>query len=962
MALVSPALRADKVYLPAPRAAAPPALCTDVMVRPERRLLIDATLFGVLLTLVVGAADAFGLLTPVERFFYDQRAALCQRWMPPPTDRLVHVDIDDGALDAIGHWPWDRTDVADILDELHRAGAKAVALDVLFSEPQAPELVRSNKSVLSVDHDARLVDAVARGGNTVVAATFPFRRQEPGPAYAAVKAQLVADPEQTEAQVLEALDGRKLDAPDPAAAVRSVFPAALRDTLYEKIVSAESADPEVLRKQLLPKTDPLIDTVALNAFRDALVRAAAAKELRRHALPPPEGAPVVAGHLAEAPVAPLSRAAAAVGFVDYTQSSDARVRAVPLLLRHDGVVYPQFGLALAWQLLGADPKRLKVNEDAVTVPRGELGDLVVPVRTTPAGRLFELDRDVPLTANLTWFGGGDWTRMYSRRASDAPGQHLPVTAVFEACRVRRRIESNHVEAAYAWELVIPDELYDEVLEKKLAPDDVAGHMGRIDKILANPVLPPATDPKRGEADAAVAKLRAIREANPKLDAELAAHRQRLRNVFEGKAALVGWTATGVIADFLPTSLHPRCPGVVLHGVVFNQIMTGEVWRTMPQWVTLLATLAVGLLATLAVSFLPPWKAAASAALVLVGYLLLNGYALFDYGNLIVGAAGPVVAVGTVFTGGTLAKLAMERWERARITRRFSSYVDPRVVEYVVRHPDQAHFEGQVREMTVVFCDVAGFTGLTEKYGSDTVPMLNALWGVMVPVIRRNGGIVNKFLGDGIMFFFGAPEMSPHHARDAVATVLAMRQALRQFNETVAAPKKWPPLGLRWGVSTGTMVVGDAGSADTGGGNRAADYTVLGDNVNLGSRLEGANKAVGTSALVTGRTVELSKDAGVLFRPIGKLCVVGKREGVMTYEPVARLDDATDEQKRLAAETRAMVEAFLAGRLDECTGAVGRIEALQGPNKLTALYRERCEWFLREPSPEPFDCQIVLTEK
>ena len=939
----------------------------------ERRLLIDATLFGVLLTLVVGAADAFGFLTPAERWFYDQRAALCQRWMPPPTDRLVHVDIDDGALDVVGHWPWDRTDVAEILDELRLAGARAVALDVLFSEPQAPELVKPNKSVVVVDHDAKLIGAVKRGGNAVVAATFPFRQAAADPVYAAVKEKLATDPEQTEAQVSAAL-GEEGAAGADGDAVRRVYHAALRDVLYEKILAAGDgtagegtaapapADAEALRKRLLPNTSPLVDTVALNAFRAALVRAEAAAALRRHALPVPRGAPVVAGHLAEAPVAPLSGAAAAVGFVDYTQSSDARVRAVPLLLRHDGAVYPQLGLALAWQLLGADPKNLKVTEDAVTIPRGPLGDLVVPVRTTPAGRLFDLDRDVPLSANLTWFGGRDWTRMYSRGPADGAGQHVPITAVYEACRVRRRIESNHVEAAYAWELVIPDALYDEVLENKLAPDDVAGYASRIDRILAAPVLPPAGDPKRAEAEAAVATLRAIREANPRLDAELKAHRRRLRGVFDGKAALVGWTATGVIADFLPTSLHPRCPGVVLHGVVFNQVMTGEVWRTMPQWVTLLVTLAVGVLATLAVSFLPPWKAAASAALLLAAYLLVNGYLLFDYGNLIVGAAGPVVAVGAVFSGGTLAKLALERWERARITRRFSSYVDPRVVDYVVKHPDQAHFEGQVREMTVVFCDVAGFTTLAEKYGSDTVPMLNALWGVMVPVIRRNGGIVNKFLGDGILFFFGAPEHSPNHARDAVATVLAMRQALRRFNETVGAPRQWPALGLRWGVSTGTMVVGDAGSADTGAGTGAADYTVLGDNVNLGSRLEGANKAVGTTALVTGRTAELSKDAGVLFRPIGKLCVVGKREGVMTYEPVARLDDATDAQKQLAADTKAVVESFLAGRLDECMAAIERMEANHGKGKLTALYRDRCEWFLRAPSPEPFDCQIVLSEK
>jgi class 3 adenylate cyclase/CHASE2 domain-containing sensor protein len=929
----------------------------------KRRLLIDATLIGVLLTLLVAAADALGWLTPLERWFYDQRALLCQHWMPPPTDRLVHVDIDDAALDAVGRWPWHRTDIAEIVDELRLAGAKAVALDITLSEPESPQVVRLNKSFVEVDHDQRLVDAVGAAGNVVVAATFPFRREPVDRVYEAVKASLAQDPERTEAQVVEAVRAQGLNGDRLSDQVRGRYVTALTDVLFDRVRAEGAAGGfDVLRKKLLPRTDPLVDTVAANALRAALVRAEAWEALRRHALPVPAGCPPVVGaRLAEAPIAPLSRNAAGAGFVDYTQASDARVRSVPLLLEHDGVLYPQLGLALAWQLLGADPKALKVADGAVTVPRGALGALSIPVHTTPAAGLFDIGRDVPLSANLSWFGGRDWTRMYDRGGAAASNQHVPITSVFDPCRVNRRMRSNNVEASYAWELVIPDDLYDEFVKRKLGDGDVDGYLSFIDRVLADPVLPAANDPKRKEAQDALAKLRAIAEANRSLRKELDEHRARLHGVFNDKAVLVGWTATGVIADFLPTSLHPRCPGVVLHGVVFNQIMTGEVWRTLPPWVTLLVTLLVGGLATLAVSFLSPARALASAALLAVGYLLVNGYLLFDYRNLILGAAAPVVAIGAVFSGGTLAKLAVERWERARITRRFSSYVDPKLVEYVLKHPEQAHFEGQIRELSVVFCDVAGFTKLTETRGTDTVRILNELWGVVVPAIQRRGAYINKFMGDGIMFFYGAPEQSPAHARDAVATVLEVRKAVERFNAEVAPAHGWPALGLRCGVSTGNMVVGDAGHT-TNPAEIRADYTVLGDNVNLGSRLEAANKAVGTGALVTERTFELSRDAGILFRPVGKLCVVGKKTGVMTYEPMALLDDATDQQKALAAATKAVVESFINGRLEECVEAIARMESVHGRSRLTDLYRERCEWFQRVPSPEPFDCQIVLTEK
>jgi adenylate cyclase len=278
------------------------------------------------------------------------------------------------------------------------------------------------------------------------------------------------------------------------------------------------------------------------------------------------------------------------------------------------------------------------------------------------------------------------------------------------------------------------------------------------------------------------------------------------------------------------------------------------------------------------------------------------------------------------------------------------------VDFVLKHPEMNIFEGQVRELTVVYADLVGFTTLTETMGPATVQLLNDLWSALVPVIRQNDALVNKFLGDGAMFFYGAPEQSPHHARDAVRTVLAVREELARWNERAAA-RGWPPQKMRFGISTGNMVVGDAGAPQ----QERTDYTVIGDYSNLGARLESANKAVGTTILMTGRTVELAGD-GFLFRPVGRLCVVGKQASVMTYEVLARLDDATDEQKRLAADTTAVVEAFLAGRVQDCMEAVERMEAAHGRSKLTDLYRERCAYFLQDPAPAPFDCQIVLSEK
>ena len=451
-----------------------------------------------------------------------------------------------------------------------------------------------------------------------------------------------------------------------------------------------------------------------------------------------------------------------------------------------------------------------------------------------------------------------------------------------------------------------------------------------------------------------AALKRFAEQTPLLKDSLARTRATLAKTLGGKAVLVGWIATASIADFVPTPLHAKCPGPVLHGVIFNAIMTGEVWRAAPRWASPLVTLLVGLLMTGAVAHFTPAKGLLSALALGAAYVVLNGVVLFDYGNFVLGAAAPLTAVGLVWSGGTLTRLVVEQRQRALIRRRFRTYVDPRLVDYVEKYPEKAGFEGERREMTVVFTDLVGFTKLTEAMGEDTVKVLNRLWARMVPVVRRHG-YLNKFLGDGIMFFYGAPEVSDDHAAAAVATILEMRDIMRQFNEETTK-EGLPELGMRFGVSTGDMIVGDAGAGEAG-----SDYTVLGDNVNLGSRLEGACKVTGTTNLVTARTAELANEA-FLFRPVGKLRVVGKQQGVMTMEALCYLASATDHDRQVVALSHEMASCYEAKNLPACIDAAHRLEALGGENKLAKLYRKLCERHLSDPDAEPFDGLITLSEK
>jgi adenylate cyclase len=293
-------------------------------------------------------------------------------------------------------------------------------------------------------------------------------------------------------------------------------------------------------------------------------------------------------------------------------------------------------------------------------------------------------------------------------------------------------------------------------------------------------------------------------------------------------------------------------------------------------------------------------------------------------------------------------------ERARLTKRFSSYVDPTLVNYVVENPEPVRLEAHERELTVCFTDLQGFTTLSEKLRAQSAKMLGRYMEVMVPLIRARHGYVNKFLGDGIMFFFGAPIENPNHASDAVGVVLDMQRGLVTFNEELAR-QDLPTLAVRAGVSTGMMVVGDAGPSF------ASDYTVLGDAVNLAARLESANKAFGTSNLITARTVELL-GGKYLLRPIANLLVVGKQESNVVHEALAPVESATEEQKRIAAVTTEMFNAFRETRWDACLKAVGELEHLCGPSKLTVRYAEEATARRQRPPDPDFRGQIQLFAK
>lgn len=967
------------------------------MTRLERRLLIDTGVLGVLLTLLAAVLGATGSLGALERLLYDVRARTCQFFTAPPTDKLVHLDIDERSLEIIGRWPWPRSELAAVIDEIRVAGARALAMDVILSEPQPPGYAEvsdaspqtapatrpaaSGEAVLArrVDHDEALAAALKRMGRAVIAVSLTLSLSQPsGPAFRSMVAELFQNPALTREEMVRLLRQRGHDAAEAlrAATDESVFLAARREAIFARIdaeMKSGGIPFDELRRRVFPGLpDDVASSAQIRLLQEGLRRWQAVRAMRRFARPITERMPpLLTTREEQAAIPQFADAAAAIGFVDYLPLEDGVVRQVPLWVNHRDFALPQLGLALACVMLDVDGQQVDILPDRVVIPRRNGRPVTIPVSTisTPRGRGGTF-------MHLPFFGRagpGQWESMYDYPRFRSSRNHLPVHFVWAAADIRRRIAINNasidsalvlllseidLSAAQKYLSAVPEthdsatraQLAERVLERLQKDGTIEFYAAMKDEDLT-----PEERLKRDKMLASAPALRRLVGENRALEADLASRRAEIRARLEGRAVLLGYTAMGAIADVVPTSLHPRCPGVVLHGLLFNSIMTGEFWRPAPGWAATAATAVMGLLATLAVARLSAWRALASAALLIGGWLVFNGVYLFDYWNVLVDVAAPPLAVIAVWSGGTLLRFVLEATERKRVTSRFRNYVDPALVDYVLES-DNARLDGQEKELTVVFTDMENSTALAETLKGAMVGLLNEYMAAMVPVIRRHGGYVNKFLGDGIMFFFGAPRENPRHAADAIASLLEMLKSLEEFNHRMVQ-RGLPAVGMRGGVSTGLMVVGDAGPAD----GSASDYTVLGDAVNLGARLESANKFFGTRILVNARARQLAGDE-FLFRPVGTIRVKGKTEGVAVFEPLCRADAATPHLAALAEATAAVVGTYAAGRFEECLEKIRAFESAFGPARLADLYRSLCEQHLRQPPAGTFDAQIILTEK
>ncbi len=490
-----------------------------------------------------------------------------------------------------------------------------------------------------------------------------------------------------------------------------------------------------------------------------------------------------------------------------------------------------------------------------------------------------------------------------------------------------------------------------------AANFVSAGMGAMDRINDKLAEAMAAEPEGGRVPEpfellSPAEVRRLVEAEPAGGPE----RQFIADSFalvRGRTVFVGVNAASTF-DFIATPCGAPEPGVISHWTAYTNFTAGGFLRETGPWASAGGlALVVAALAWAGRGGIGLRRPAAVAAAGLV--LALGGSAGAFLGGVWFAPMLPVAGVAVGFGATAVQSFLLERARKREIQGWFGSYVSPAVVQQLIHNPDSLKLGGEKRELTVFFADLANFTTLSESMpAEELVPLINSVLEDLTEGVLHHGCYVDKYIGDAIMGVFGSPELLENHALSACRAALDCMRRLDVLNERIERDYG-RRLGMRIGVNTGEVIVGNVGST------KKRNYTVLGDPVNLASRLEGANKEFGTAILVGPRTAAALGGA-LVTRPVARLQVKGKKQAVEVFELVGE-PEALDEPSRLflAAYGEGYV-AFCSRRFEEARGCFATAAALRPGDFLATRYADESQRLALSAPPPDWEPILELHTK
>jgi adenylate cyclase len=425
-------------------------------------------------------------------------------------------------------------------------------------------------------------------------------------------------------------------------------------------------------------------------------------------------------------------------------------------------------------------------------------------------------------------------------------------------------------------------------------------------------------------------------------------------VLDGVIVLFGATAPGLM-DLRATPVQNVYPGVEVHANLIAGMLDQTV-KEHPNYTNgfeRVALLIIGLLLNLLLPRLHPVAGISLVMGTLVAAIWLNLW-FWTAGGIVLPIASQLLLLVTLFLFHSAYSHFIEARSKRLLGDMFGQYVPPEIVAEMSEREEDFGIGGDSREMTVLFSDVRNFTSISEDLEPDELTsMMNAYLTPMTGIIHRQKGTIDKYIGDAVMAFWGAPLHDPEHPRSAVVAALEMSHQMHRVRAEFKS-KGWPELHIGIGINTGMMNVGNMGSEF-----RMA-YTVLGDAVNLGSRLEGLTKEFGVEIIVSESTRAAVPD--ILFRDLGAVRVKGKEHAVKIYEPVGLEEELSSATKSSLAQYEVAITAYRERQWEQARELLQQLLQEEPDRRLYRLYLERAEQLIESPPGDDWDAVITFVTK
>ena len=927
---------------------------------------------GAVITALAVLAGVRGSAEDYELISYDKRMV----WLNsiPADEKIVHIDIDDGSLETVGRWPWPRKKLAELIETLGEAQASHIALDILLRQQE--------ENTTGVSGDTLLADALKGAGSVLVPTHFRIsdNTDEQSEWMVQLEKLLQTNPFRLDGEEFTPAAVSKRLGAEPMLVAQGFYRRRqeIVDNQTLKLLSADK-----IENQLEPLLNHygLVDAgpgtaeyvVVQRAFRRAnsILESQRFGQVPQKALAPEAFSP---GHI-DPPIPELARAAGAVAFIANKPDPGGVYRRVPLLAQTGGYVYKQYSLALACEMLGVKDSQISYDADGYLVLEGaagkdqELHSIRIPVDRQ--GRM------------LISFRKGDSDRWW-----DSGFEHLSAGKILEIAQLRQKIKNNANKRPNAIREAIRLTNSEEALQeferltKRIAELQGSSNQAELDQVkesqqaiqaeaigafrfIYNSLPPEApSDPEE------LKEYRNIKLFYQDLvETDFEAENQRLEEMvnesvatltgkIKGKVCLVGSTASGGAGSSLDYASCPvfegEVPGIVVHANALNTILQEEFLRQIGRGQGLLIIAGCGILATVFSSLLKPLQSLGPVVGGIGAYMGIN-LVSFNLG-VVLPLVLPVTTILLSWAGVMAYRQLFEAREKRRMTTALGQFTSPEVARRLLAQPELLSLTGVTRDLSCYFSDLKGFTTLSEELGPEkTVSLLNRYLDKMTEALFKHGATVNKFAGDGIFAFFGAPEIQPDHARRACLAAVDSQIALAKLCEELTEEGA-DELRMRVGINSGPAVVGNCGSS------RKFDYTALGDTVNLASRLEPANKFFGSWILVSKRTFEEAELPGhILTRPLGAIVAVGRVEATEVVELVA---PEGDDNKQVQAVKRFAggLQAYQQGQLKEALEIFESCVEIWPGDQPAKVYAGLCRAAIANPQEGEWNPVIQQKEK